>query len=114
MRFTDYQDQSRQTAVYPGAGNPDSVDGLAYVTLGLAGEAGELANKVKKILRDQGGVITDQNRRELADELGDVLWYVSQFATQLDVWLVNVADDNLSKLKSRKERGVLSGSGDNR
>jgi NTP pyrophosphatase (non-canonical NTP hydrolase) len=109
MEFATYQRESRKTAVYPGAG-----ENLIYPTLGLCGEAGEVAEKVKKILRDQQGLVTDENRQALQKELGDVLWYVAQVASELGLDLAVVAEKNLEKLFSRKERGVLSGSGDNR
>ena len=112
--FDQYQFEAGKTAIYPGAGNSDSYEGLAYAAMGLAGEAGEILNKVKKILRDQGGVISDDNREVVADELADVLWYAAQLATQLDFALGYLARRNLAKLKSRQERGVLQGSGDKR
>ncbi|ARQ94652.1 nucleotide pyrophosphohydrolase [Mycobacterium phage Journey13] len=112
--FTKYQLATNETAVYPGAGDSSSIEALAYVTLGLVGEAGEIANKVKKIIRDQDGVITPENRVQLEDELGDVLWYVARLATQIDTPLSMVAELNLAKLRDRKVRGVLQGSGDNR
>jgi len=108
MQFEDYQQQANQTAVYP----PEN--GLAYTALGLAGEAGEIANKVKKVLRDDGGELTPGVRAALAGELGDVLWYLSALATELDYNLGGIAANNLAKLASRKERGVLQGSGDDR
>lgn len=114
MNFLDYQHGTAKTAIYPGAGNKDSVEGLSYVVLGLVGEAGELANKTKKILRDDNGLIGDTARAKLADELSDVFWYASQLATQLGVRLEDVARQNLAKLADRAHRGVLQGSGDSR
>ncbi|AFI24945.1 hypothetical protein [Mycobacterium phage SWU1] len=114
MHVDIYQIAASDTAIYPGAGEYDSLEGLSYVTMGLVGEAGEIANKVKKILRDQDGVITQENRDDLQAELGDVMWYVAQLANQLDVWLSIVTHRNLNKLQSRKDRGVITGSGDNR
>ena len=108
MTFNDYQRNTAKTAIYP----PEI--GLAYVTMGLAGEAGEIANKVKKIYRDKQGVLDDETRAILSAELGDVLWYVSQLATEVGVDLATVANDNIKKLTSRKERGTLTGDGDNR
>jgi len=87
---------------------------LAYPTLGLVNEAGEFAGAVKKIYRDSAGVISDEQRAALASELGDVLWYLSQCATILDVSLEDIAAGNLAKLQDRKARGVLGGSGDKR
>lgn len=109
MQLSDYQRRSRATAVYPGAGA-----NLVYPTLGLSGEAGEVAEKVKKTIRDDGGVLSDERREALAAELGDVLWYVAQVATEAGLDLEDVAQANLDKLASRAERGVLSGSGDDR
>jgi NTP pyrophosphatase (non-canonical NTP hydrolase) len=109
MRISDYQELSRRTATYPGAG-----DNIVYPTLGLAGEAGEVAEKVKKLLRDDDGVMSDERREALAGELGDVLWYVAQVATEAGLDLEELAQGNLDKLLSRQRRGVLSGSGDSR
>lgn len=114
MNFNDYQKGTATTAIYPGAGDANSVEGLSYVTLGLVGEAGELANKVKKVLRDDNGLIGDAVRAKLADELGDLSWYLAQFATQLGVELDSIAEANLAKLADRAKRGVLGGSGDGR
>jgi NTP pyrophosphatase (non-canonical NTP hydrolase) len=109
MLISEYQELSRRTATYPGAG-----DNIVYPTLGLAGEAGEVAEKVKKLLRDDGGVMSDERRAALAGELGDVLWYVAQVATEAGLDLEEIAQGNLDKLLSRQRRGVLSGSGDSR
>jgi NTP pyrophosphatase (non-canonical NTP hydrolase) len=109
MLISEYQELSRRTATYPGAG-----DNIVYPTLGLAGEAGEVAEKVKKLLRDDGGVLSAERREALAAELGDVLWYVAQVATEADLDLAEIAHANLDKLLSRQRRGVLSGSGDSR
>ena len=109
MLISEYQELSRRTATYPGAG-----DNIVYPTLGLAGEAGEVAEKVKKLLRDDGGVLSDERRAALAAELGDVLWYVAQVATEAGLELEEIAQANLDKLLSRQQRGVLSGSGDQR
>lgn len=114
LSLEDYQIVSAETAIYPGAGEEASIGGLSYVTLGLTGEAGEIANKVKKIIRDHRGTITAKARNELAGELGDVLWYVAQVATQLGVSLNQVAELNLVKLQDRKQRNVIQGSGDHR
>ena len=109
MRLSEYQALSRATAVYPDAG-----DNLLYPTLGLCGEAGEVAEKVKKMIRDDGGVLSAERRAALAKELGDVLWYVAQLATEAGLELDVVAEDNLHKLLSRRRRNVLQGSGDDR
>ena len=109
--FDEYQARARATAVYPRLRL--DVD-LGYVLLGLLGEAGELANKYKKILRDKGGIVSAQDWEDLFDELGDVLWYVSNIASELDADLGEVAKVNLKKLESRQERGKLQGDGDKR
>jgi NTP pyrophosphatase (non-canonical NTP hydrolase) len=106
--FVDYQYEAGKTAIYP------SELKLMYPTLGLAGEAGEFTNKVKKIYRDDHGVITNEKREALKGELGGILWYVQQCATDLDLSLQDIAEDNIAKLRSRAERGVLTGSGDDR
>lgn len=109
MELSDYQERSRVTAVYPDAGA-----NLLYPTLGLCGEAGEVAEKVKKMVRDDGGVLSHERRGALAAELGDVLWYVAQLATEAGLDLDVIAGDNLDKLRSREQRGALQGSGDER
>lgn len=109
MTFKEYQQQSRTTAMYPDIGKS-----FVYPVLGLSGEAAEIANKVKKIFRDQGGVVTDETKKNIKKELGDVLWYVAQVATEFQLDLDKVAKENLDKLFSRKERGTITGSGDNR
>ena len=109
MDFQDYQQQSRRTAVYPEAGR-----NFVYPALGLCGEAGEVAEKLKKVLRDNGGELSEQTRTAVAAELGDVLWYVAQLASELGLDLGAIAQANLDKLASRQQRGVLQGSGDQR
>jgi len=109
MRLADYQRDSRATAVYPGAGS-----NLLYPTLGLCGEAGEVAEKVKKMLRDDAGVLSDSRRAALGAELGDVLWYIAQVATEAGLELDTIATQNLAKLRSRMERRALAGDGDER
>lgn len=108
-----YQTLSRQTAIYPGAGQCTAL-GLSYVSLGLAGEAGEVANKIKKVIRDEEGVLTDEKAEVIAAELGDVVWYLARLADELGVSLSSVLAGNVNKLFSRKKRGVIGGSGDNR
>ena len=107
MQLSDYQRLSRATAVYPDAGS-----NLTYPALGLCGEAGEAAEKVKKAIRDDGGELTPERRDALAAELGDVLWYVAQLATEAGLDLDELARANLDKLLSRRDRDVLHGSGD--
>ena len=109
MDFTEYQSKSRTTANYPSIGHP-----VIYPTLGLSSEAGEVAGKIKKIFRDKGGVIGAAEREALKGELGDVLWYLAQVCTELDLSLDDVAGHNLEKLFSRLERGKIGGDGDNR
>jgi NTP pyrophosphatase (non-canonical NTP hydrolase) len=108
IELSEYQRLSRRTAAYP----RDAW--LAYPALGLAGEAGEVAEHAKKALRDDGGVVSPERRRALAKELGDVLWYVAQIASELGLELEEIANANLEKLLSRQRRGALSGSGDER
>jgi NTP pyrophosphatase (non-canonical NTP hydrolase) len=109
MNFNEYQERSRKTAKYPPIGH-----GVIYPTLGLTNEAGEVAGKVKKIFRDKGGVIGDEERKALKSELGDVLWYLAQVCTELEISLDEVAEGNIEKLVSRLERGKIGGDGDNR
>src|SRR6056297_437791 len=109
MDFKEYQKKASETAIYPDIG-----DNYVYPTLGLAGEAGEVSEKMKKIIRDDKGEITEEKRKELKKELGDVLWYLSQLARELGLSLEDIANFNIEKLQSRKERGKLKGSGDNR
>jgi NTP pyrophosphatase (non-canonical NTP hydrolase) len=108
VRLSEYQRESRRTAEYP----RDAW--LVYPGLGLAGEAGEVAEHVKKAVRDDGGEVSDERRSAMSKELGDVLWYVAQLASELGLDLDEVARENLDKLFSRQRRGVLSGSGDER
>ena len=108
VELSEYQHLSRRTAEYPREA------WLAYPALGLAGEAGEVAEHAKKAIRDDGGAVTGERREAMAKELGDVLWYVAQIASELGLELDDVAQANLEKLLSRQRRGVLSGSGDER
>jgi NTP pyrophosphatase (non-canonical NTP hydrolase) len=108
VELSDYQRLSRSTAKYP------RHEALTYPALGLAGEAGEFADHAKKVIRDDGGEVTPERREAMAKELGDVLWYVAQLASELGLELEQIAHENLDKLRSRMERGVLSGSGDER
>lgn len=109
MDLKDYQVRSSRFAIYPNCGfNP------IYPTLGLCGESGEVAEKVKKILRDQDGVFTRDDKNRITLELGDVLWYVAQLANELGIDLNEVAENNLDKLAARQRKGTLSGSGDDR
>ena len=109
MDFKTYQKKARETAQYPNLGQNN-----IYPTLGLIGEAGEVAEKVKKVLRDKNGIFDEQSKIALKKELGDVLWYLSNLCTEFNFNLDDVAIQNLEKLKSRAARGRISGSGDNR
>ena len=131
MNLNEYQEESKRTAVYNASGivitaadvkagaivkSDTQLDPLPalYVTLGLVGESGEIAEKMKKIIRDNGGRVTKQEVEDLVKELGDVLWYVAQMASELGVSLEKVAEVNIEKLTDRRDRGKLGGSGDNR
>lgn len=109
MQFNEYQEQAKSTAIYPRQGR-----NLLYPTLGLVGEAGEVANEISKLIRDDNYRLTDERRTKLIKEMGDVLWFAAALATELQVSLDEIAQLNLDKLASRKARGVLSGSGGDR
>ena len=110
MTFDEYQDHAAQTALM----KPTDDRSLIYTALGLNGEAGEVADKVKKILRDKDGDFSQLDKDDISKELGDVLWYIAMFAKSLDISLSDVAQQNIDKLASRKARNTLQGSGDNR
>ena len=107
--FDEYQKQSRKTWNLIHTDNP-----IVYPTLGLTNEAGEVACKVKKIFRDKNGVISEEDRQALKCELVDVLWYLAQICTELDLSLEEVAEANLEKLFDRLDRGKIRGEGDHR
>ena len=109
MDFKTYQKKARLTAQYPNLGQNN-----IYPTLGLVGEAGEVAEKVKKVIRDKNGIFDDEFKAGIKKELGDVLWYISNLSTELNFSLEDVALQNLDKLKLRAAKGKISGSGDNR
>ena len=109
MELNDYQRESRKTALYPDVGS-----NAIYPTLGLVGEAGEVAEKVKKVLRDKNGIFDNESKLGIKKELGDVLWYISNLCTELNFNLDEVALQNLEKLKLRSAKGKISGSGDDR
>jgi NTP pyrophosphatase (non-canonical NTP hydrolase) len=109
MNFNDYQQKSRATAQYPAIGHA-----VIYPALGLVNEAGEVAGKIKKIFRDKQGVVGEAEREALKAELGDVLWYLAQTCTELEISLEDVAEANLTKLLDRQARGKIQGDGDNR
>ncbi|MEX2502775.1 MAG: nucleoside triphosphate pyrophosphohydrolase family protein [Trueperaceae bacterium] len=112
MTLSEYHDRARATALYPDEA------ALLYPVLKLSGEAGEVAEKLGKAMRDRdwrpGRPLPDQVRHDLIAELGDVLWYVASVAADLGTDLPTVAERNLDKLAGRKERGTLHGSGDDR
>lgn len=109
MTFSEYQKSATETAVYPNIGF-----NVEYPTLGLAGETGEVCNKVKKIQRDFDGFVDDEMRESLKDEISDCMWYLAQLCTELQLDLDEVASHNLRKLQDRKNRNVIQGSGDRR
>lgn len=109
MDLNEYQELTKDTAIYPGQGE---TWGLLYCSLGLANESGEVAGKVKKMMRD--GESLEDLRNKAISELGDTLWYLARLADELSISLDTVAKENITKLTSRKERGVLGGSGDDR
>lgn len=110
MNLNEYQKKAQKTAIYPVFGG----QGWVYPVLGLTGEAGEIADKLKKVIRDHNGKLPEETRQAVKAELGDVLWYVSQLAYELDFTLDEVAQANIKKLYDRLDRGKLGGSGDNR
>ena len=109
MNFDNYQIEARKTAIYP---NKDK--NFIYPTLGLVGEAGEVAEKIKKILRDKNGSLDQKSKLAIKKELGDVLWYLSNLCDELNFSLNDVANTNLEKLNLRLSKGKISGSGDDR
>ena len=109
MDFNTYQKNARLTAQYPNLGS-----NYIYPTLGLVGEAGEVAEKVKKVIRDKKGIFDDESKNGLKKELGDVLWYVSNLCNEFNFSLDDIALQNLEKLKLRAAKGKISGSGDDR
>ncbi len=109
MEFKDYQVLSRKTAIYPNKGR-----NLSYPALGLCGESGEVAEKIKKLIWDKKGKLDLQSKQEIVKELGDVLWYLSAIASELKINLEEVAKINITKLSNRKNKNKIHGSGDNR
>jgi NTP pyrophosphatase (non-canonical NTP hydrolase) len=109
MNFKEYQILSRKTAIYPNKGR-----NLSYPALGLCGESGEVAEKVKKLLRDKKGKLDSEAKKEIVKELGDVLWYLSALSSELKINLEEVAKININKLSNRKKKNKIQGSGDNR
>lgn len=108
LDFSTYQERTRATAIYPRG------SALEYLTLGLVSEAGEVGGKVKKAIRDEGGVVSGRRLAEVASEMGDTLWYLARLADHLRLDLGAVAQANLDKLADRAERGKIMGDGDAR
>lgn len=108
MDLNEYQKRAMEIAKYP------SEYDVIYPALGLTGEAGEVADKVKKVIRDNYGLFDDKRKAEIAKELGDVLWCIAAMSNDLGYDLDTIANMNIAKLSSRKERGVIGGEGDNR
>ena len=109
MDFKTYQKKARETAQYPNLGS-----NRIYPTLGLVGEAGEVAEKVKKVIRDKNGIFDNESKLGIKKELGDVLWYLANLCIEFNFNLDDVAYENLEKLKLRNTKGTISGSGDDR
>lgn len=109
MDFKKYQSATDETAVYPTIGKK-----FIYPILGLNGEVGELTEKVKKLFRDHNIEVTKEFTDDVSKELGDILWYLARVATEFELDLEDIAIENIRKLRSRKERGVIKGEGDNR
>ncbi len=107
MTFEEYTNFVRSTALGP-------ANELYYPVLGLAGEAEEVAEKFKKLIRDHNGEMSEEYKQEILKELGDVLWYITKIADNLDTNLKEVVEINVSKLQSRKDRDIIHGKGDNR
>ena len=114
MDFNEYQKQAHHTAVYPLIIIDDKFEpkysNWIYPLIGLSGEVGELSNKMKKVIRDKSDVFSN----EIESEIGDICWYLAEFCTVLGLDLDKIASANLEKLQSRRERGVIKGSGDDR
>ena len=108
MNMQDYQTQASKTAIY------NDADIIIYPALGMLSEAGEVAGKIKKVLRDKNGNFDPVERQKIAEEVGDVLWYIAALCTDLDMGMETIAQRNLDKLNSRMARGVIAGSGDHR
>jgi NTP pyrophosphatase (non-canonical NTP hydrolase) len=106
MELNEYQDKAKQTALFP------EEYGIIYTTLGLVGESGEVAEKVKKYLRDKTSPA--DLKADVAKELGDVLWYLAMLAKECGYTLEDIAAINVEKLQSRQKRGKIGGSGDDR
>ena len=113
MEFDEYQKKAAKYDLFEVSSDLKEV-GFIEKVLGLTGEAGETADKIKKILRDKDGTVSDKDRESVTKELGDVLWYVAAIARYLGVDLSEVAEGNINKLESRYQRNKLHGAGDER
>lgn len=111
MDFNEYQKLAARTATFEGR---DPWYPLMYVALGIAGESGELIEKLKKVMRNDNGVISDEKREAMKQEIGDVLWYLSQFARLIDIPFEDAAKANIDKTWDRAQRGVIRSEGDTR
>ena len=109
MDFKEYQKKAWETAIYPNKGK-----NIIYPALGIGGESGEILEKIKKILRDENYKVTEEKKEEIKKEIGDLLWYIAALSTELNINFEEIAEKNIEKLSSRKERNQLHGSGDNR
>lgn len=114
MKFDEYQKQAITTDAYGGGPKPIGSEAFINKLLGLCGESGEVADKFKKIFRNNAGVMSEGDKAEIVKELGDVLWYLNAIASYLEVSLDDLAQKNLDKLFDRKSRGVIKSAGDNR
>jgi len=114
MELNEYQDKAMVCAIYQDVQIPPELTGLFYTVLGLTNEAGEVAGKLKKFIRDDKCVVSPEFIKKITDELGDVMWYLAAVSKELNTKLDDVAQSNIDKLYDRKDRGVLGGSGDNR
>lgn len=111
MEFDEYQKLAARTASY---NSDDQIYVLMYLCMGIAGESGEVIEKIKKIIRNDKGVISDEKRDDIKKEVGDVLWYLSEMARTLGLSFDAIAQANIKKLADRAERGVIKGEGDTR
>lgn len=111
MNLNEYQSRARKTAVYPGK---NELMGLMYVCLGLCGETGEFVEKIKKMIRDDHGIMTKEREELVIKELGDIIWYVANICSELKISMNDIAYTNLEKLNKRKENNTLHGDGDER
>ncbi|MEK7109185.1 MAG: nucleoside triphosphate pyrophosphohydrolase family protein [Patescibacteria group bacterium] len=111
MDFDEYQKLAGRTAMYA---KQDKEFILMYLCMGIAGEGGEVIEKIKKVIRNDGGAISNEKRQDLKKEIGDVLWYLSQLSGELDVPFGDVAEANIKKLADRQVRGVIKSEGDTR